>query len=150
LAQVLYNGDRFINGDSNTLGAGFYSDTLTFVGGNETSARAVALNIGSPSQGYTVTTDPPHLFVVVDGLNYVSPQTFNWAPGSSHTILVTSPQFGGSGIQYAFNSWNDGGSQNHTLTAPSAGTTYVASSVTQYSLMTSISPSEGDRSIHQG
>ncbi|HSB05495.1 MAG TPA: fibronectin type III domain-containing protein [Thermodesulfobacteriota bacterium] len=135
-----------INSNSNILVAGSYSDTITFnnttQGGGNTS-RAVALNIGSVNQGYTVTTDPPGLFVVVDGLNYRAPETFNWTPGSSHTVSITSPQFGPSGSQYAFGSWNDGGGQSHTLTTPSTGAIYVASFITQYSLTTFISPAGG-------
>src|SRR5204862_521142 len=56
----------------------------------------------------TVTTNPPGLSITVDGLSLIAPQSFNWAPGSSHTIGATSPQ-GSGGSREVFASWSDGG-----------------------------------------
>ncbi len=95
------------------------------------------------TQTYTVTTNPSGLQIVVDGVTYIAPQTFTWAVGSTHTISVSSPQAGSSGTQYVYYSWSDGGGQSHTITAPSASTTYTANFTTQYSLTTSVSPSGG-------
>ncbi len=142
-----------INSGANTLTAGYYSDTITFnnfTNGSGTTTRSVSLTAGSNSQGNTVTTDPPGLFVVVDGSNYKSPQTFNWAPGSSHTVSVTELQFGPSGGQCAFRAWSDGGAQSHTITASSADTIYVASFNTQYSLTTFINPSGAGQVVPSG
>ena len=135
-----------INSNANSLGVGFYSDTITFynlMNENGTTTRSVTLTVGAVNQGVTVTTDPPGLFVVVDGANYRSPQTFNWVPGSSHSVSVSSPQYGAAGTQYTFGAWSDGGGQSHTLAASSPGTTYMASLKTQYTLTTFASPPEG-------
>ncbi len=86
----------------------------------------------------TVTTNPAGLSFVVDGTHYNAPQTFNWAPGSSHTLSASSPQSGTSGIRYLFSSWSDGGGQSHPLTAPFSNTPYTANFTTQYSLTTSV------------
>ena len=40
----------------------------------------------------TVTTNPAGLMIEVDGEAYIAPHSFDWAPGSSHTIGVSSPQ----------------------------------------------------------
>ena len=96
----------------------------------------------------TVQTSPSGRSFTVDGTAYTSPQTFSWVPGSSHTIATTSPQSGGTGIQYAWSSWSDGGGMSHSA-APTSGTTYTASFATQYYLTMnagtggSVSPASG-------
>ncbi len=102
---------------------------------------SVAISQTTPS--HTVTTNPPGLQVTVDGTNYTSPQTFNWAVGSSHTLSATSPQSGGAGTQYVYASWSDGGAQSHSITAPSSSATYMSNFTTQYSLTISMNPSGG-------
>jgi hypothetical protein len=87
----------------------------------------------SPSQGVsiTVTSNPTGSgFVAVDGSPISTPQTFNWAAGSTHTLTANSPVTS-NGIQYTFQYWNDGGAQTHTITTPSSATTYTATFLTQ-------------------
>src|ERR1700679_1769055 len=47
-----------------------------------------------------------------------------------------SPQGGGTGTQYEYASWSDGGAQSHSITVPSSATTYTASFTTEYYLTT--------------
>jgi uncharacterized repeat protein (TIGR03803 family) len=54
----------------------------------------------------TVQTSPSGQTFTVDGTNYSSAQIFNWIYGSSHTVATTSPQSGGTGIQYVLGSAN--------------------------------------------
>ncbi|MFH1242576.1 MAG: fibronectin type III domain-containing protein, partial [Pseudomonadota bacterium] len=96
-----------------------------------------------PILSYNITTDVPGLQITVDGATYYMPQSFTWTPGSSHTVSVPSPQYGGTGTQYVFAFWSDGGAQSHTITVPSSSITYTASFVTQYSLTTSVTPPGG-------
>jgi len=87
----------------------------------------------------TVTTNPAGLGITVDGASYASsPQSFQWTPGSSHSVNVATPQ-GSNGARYTFASWSDGGAQNHTITAPASAATYTASFLTSYLLTTSAS-----------
>ena|GEM_PF-3704985 len=88
----------------------------------------------------TITTAPAGRQIAVDSTPYISPQTFNWTIGSSHTISVSSPQSGGAGIQYVFSGWSDGGSSSHLITTPASTTTYTANFTTQYLLTTVVSP----------
>ena len=96
----------------------------------------------------TVQTNPAGVVFTVDGTTYSSTQTFSWVPGSSHTIATTSPQSGGTGVQYVWTKWNDNGAISHTVT-PAINTTYTATFRTQYYLtMTSgtggtVSPASG-------
>jgi hypothetical protein len=74
-------------------------------------------------------------YVTVDGLATATPQVFSWGIGSTHTITAVTPALlCGSGCQYGFASWSDGGAQSHTVTAPSTPVTYTASFQTQYYL----------------
>jgi hypothetical protein len=81
----------------------------------------------------TVQTNPGGLAFSVDGTTYNSTQMFIWARGSSHTIATTSPQSGGTGVQYIWQNWSGGGAISHTV-APTTNKTYTATFRTQYYL----------------
>jgi hypothetical protein len=87
-----------------------------------------------PTTSVTIQTNPTGRSFTVDGTTYTTTQAFSWTPGSSHTIATTTPQSGGTGTQYVWSDWSDGGAMSHTITAPSAGTTYTANFTTQYYL----------------
>src|SRR5437762_12385080 len=55
----------------------------------------------------TIQTTPANRSFTVDGSAYSSTQTLSWTPGSSHTIATTSPQSGGTGVQYLWKNWSD-------------------------------------------
>ena len=100
------------------------------------------VNISPATVQITVTTSPANLLVSVDGgTATAAPLVENWVPGSSHTIATTSPQAGGPGVQYVFNSWSDTGAISHSISVPSSATTYTASFTPQYQLTTQASPS---------
>jgi len=96
----------------------------------------------------TVQTNPAGRSFTVDGTPYSAAQTFSWVPGSSHTIATTSPQSGGTGVQYAWMNWTGGGEISHAV-APTTNTTYTANFRTQYYLTMShntggtVSPASG-------
>ena len=52
--------------------------------------EAVRTIYGQPSTTTTVSSNPPGLQVMVDGSAITTPQTFNWAPGSQHTLSVAA------------------------------------------------------------
>lgn len=98
----------------------------------------------------TVTTNPVGRQVTVDGTPYTTTATtptFQWAPGSPHTISVSSPQ-GSAGTQFTFQGWSDGGPASHTV-SPVAATTYTASFSTSYQLTTEVLPSAAAGSLNQ-
>jgi hypothetical protein len=98
----------------------------------------------------TVQTNLAGLTFSVDGTPYIAAQSFSWQPGSSHTIATTSPQSGGTGIQYVWSKWSDNGGISH-IVAPTTNKTYTATFNTQYFLtMThgtggTVTPSSGWR-----
>lgn len=65
---------------------------------------------------YTVDTVPAGLTVEVDGSPYAAPMTFNWTPGSAHTVSAPSPQSAGPRTRHAFDTWSDGGAATHAIT----------------------------------
>jgi len=88
----------------------------------------------------TVSTNPPGLKILLDGSESTAPQSISWIAGSNHTVGVASPQAAGTGIQYSFASWSDGGAQTHTITVPSAATNYTANFNLQYLLTATVQP----------
>jgi hypothetical protein len=81
----------------------------------------------------TVQANPSGRSFAVDGVTYTSTQTFPWTSGSSHTISTSSPQSGGTGTQYVWSGWSDGGAIAHSV-SPTSNTTYTANFATQYLL----------------
>ena len=57
---------------------------------------------------------PVGLQIRVDRRMYTATQSFNWVPGSAHTIeaLDTAPP---TGTKYAFTQWSDAGARVHTV-----------------------------------
>jgi hypothetical protein len=61
--------------------------------------------------------------------------------GSTHTIAAVSPIGCGTGCQYVFSAWSDGGAQSHIITVPSSPTTYTATFQKQFYLTLNVIPS---------
>ena len=91
----------------------------------------------------TITTNLAGLEIEVDGVIYKAPHSFDWSPGSIHTITVPSPQkhpgyenFIGLDVddyfRYLFANWSDGGAQSHTVAASPANTVFIANFIVQY------------------
>jgi Divergent InlB B-repeat domain len=101
-----------------------------------------------------VRTKPAGLTFSVDGTTYSSQQQFTWVAGSSHTLATTSPQSGGTGVQYVWKKWSDHGAISH-IVAPTTNKNYQAVFGKQYYLtMTAgtgggVLPSSGWRNAGQ-
>ena len=91
----------------------------------------------------TITTNHAGLMIEVDGEAYIAPHSFDWAPGTRHTISVSSPQvdvydhyYGESrnndDWRYLFAKWSDGGAQTHFVTASSETTVFIANFIEQF------------------
>jgi hypothetical protein len=81
---------------------------------------------GAVPSEVTVTTNPPGLSIIVDGVTYTAPHTFPVALHSSLTLsLPPDPQYPSplDGSAYGFGNWNDKKARSHTVTiTPGAGT----------------------------
>lgn len=83
-------------------------------------------------------TNPPGLQLAVDSTASWAPFTRYWMPGSSHTIASFN-QNAGTGSQWAWTAWSDGGAISHTV-APTQATTYTADHVRQHRLTMTAAP----------
>jgi hypothetical protein len=92
---------------------------------------SISIGQGTPNSiSVKVQSNPSGRSFSVDGTTYATAQTFNWVPGSTHTIAATTTQSGGTGTQYIWSSWSDGLESTHTV-APSSSTIYTANFITQ-------------------
>jgi len=98
--------------------AGGYTITVTTADANGNQSMSRRNVIYQPAPIITVTSTPLGRTLVVDGTPVVTPQSYNWSAGSSHTIAVlTTTQTGiVSGTRYQFGSWPDAGAASHTIT----------------------------------
>ena len=71
---------------------------------------------GAIPSSVTITSNPSGLQVIVDGATVTTPQVFNWALNSQHTLSVASAPQTLSGISYIYGRWNDSTTQSHTVT----------------------------------
>jgi uncharacterized protein (TIGR03437 family) len=80
----------------------------------------------------TITSTPVGRTVYVDSKAYSTPQGFFWSAGQTHTLDIdlSQPTF----EQFRFVGWDDGGAQNHTITATGQTATITARYVAQHSV----------------
>jgi hypothetical protein len=117
----------------NTLG----SHTISVTDGT-VSLTSFPITVSPAAVSITITSDPTGSgFVKVDGSSIITPQTFMWVIGSTHDLEALSPASGGSGIQYVWTSWSDGGGQSHTYTTLLSPQTVTANYGTHEEIVTS-------------
>ena len=98
----------------------------------------------------TITSNPVGLSVTIDGVNYTTPATLAWLPGSTHTVSANDAIL--NGVRGTFAGWSDGGAQSHTVVSPSASLLLKADYAMAYSVKAaanasgtvSVSPTSAD------
>src|SRR3989441_9171382 len=101
-----------------------YLTVTDSLGLNQTSTRDVIPNKST----ITLASNVPGLLVYLDGQPQTTPTSFVGVVGINRALQVPGSQiFGGN--TYKFQSWSDGGAQNHTISTPSSNTTYTATSI---------------------
>ncbi len=92
---------------------------------------------GAIPTAVTVTSNPPGLQVMVDGVTVTTPQVYSWALNSTHTVSVPSMPQTLRGVSYIYGRWNDSTSLTHTITVAPGNNTVTqpatAPAVTVYS-----------------
>jgi glucose/arabinose dehydrogenase len=73
----------------------------------------------------TLATAPAGLTLRLDGQPVATPITFDAVVGIVRSLAAPTPQSSGT-TSYEFASWSDGGAAAHTISTPSANTTYTA------------------------
>ena len=116
---------------ANSIG-GSYFVTATATA-TSVSTQYLTQNIAQPQ--FLIEISPSGPAVIVDGVSYNGQfNYFDWTPGDTHTLSVSSPQPLSPGIQNAFAGWSDGGSPTHTITVPAGAASLVASFKQQFLL----------------
>ena len=100
---------------------------------------SVARLYGHVPAKHVVSTNPAGLEIIVDGVRLTAPASFDWEPGSEHTLEVPSPQYR-DGARFLFGRWSDDGSRAHTVTVSPDTTLFQASFIAQYQIAASVSP----------
>jgi astacin len=89
----------------------------------------------------SVSSVPPGLTVTVDGVAVVTPASFNWAPGSAHTIGASATAaHPAAPSQYTFVRWSNGGAATQTIVVPVTGLAVAATYAVQHKLTTTVAP----------
>ena len=81
---------------------------------------------GSAPTSVTVTSNPPGLNVIVDGTTVPTPQVYNWALGSTHTLNIPSGVQSQAGLiensstattfYYTYGRWNNATAASNSIT----------------------------------
>ncbi len=72
----------------------------------------------------TFNTAPAGLALYLDGIAKVTPFVYDTLVGYTHTIEARNQSSGST--NYTFESWSDGGGQQHTIAVPAADNSYTA------------------------
>ncbi|HTK76932.1 MAG TPA: M12 family metallopeptidase, partial [Gemmataceae bacterium] len=122
----------------------------TFLGssGSSVSATSARVQVFGAASSYqaTFTSGPLHVVdsqprgaqVIVDGTTYLTPVSFSWTPGSTHSMTVTTQQMSGNNThRFTFREWDDGSSGVRIVTAAAEGATFKASFLEEFLLTSS-------------
>ena len=101
----------------------------------------VARLYGKPLEATSITTNPPGLEIVVDGVRVTAPASFEWADGSAHIIEAPVSQTI-EGSRYLFGRWNDGGSRLRNVAAGAGSTWLEANFIVQHRVGTRAEPAD--------
>ena len=100
----------------------------------------VARLYGKPPETVSVSTNPPGLAIVVDGVRVTTPVSFDWADGTNHILEVPVSQEK-EGARYLFGRWNDGASRLRNVTVGDDLTWLEANFIVQHRVGTGVEPS---------
>ena len=108
----------------------------------------VARSYGQPPTATTISTNPPGLDVILDGVRHTAPVTVDWVPGSTHDIeapLLQTGDNGGEPTRFVFGSWTDSGGRAHTITSAPDTTWYQANYIVQLPVVTEVQQPDAGR-----
>ena len=89
--------------------------------------RSVSRDIQPRKSTITLATNPAGLQLRLDGQPVSTPHSFVGVEGIVRSLEAVSPQ----GTNWVFSSWSDGGARVHSISTPTADTTYTAQFVAQ-------------------
>ena len=99
----------------------------------------VARLYGQPPTTTVISTNPPGLEIVVDGVRVTTPARFDWANGSNHSVEAPVSQTKGDS-RYLFGRWSDGSARSRDVTATADRTWLEANFIVQHRVGTAVYP----------
>jgi hypothetical protein len=150
---ITYNGNTVATTTATAYGMIPSGTTFVIPSGTPGSyiIRAYDTSSNSASANFTLTLYPMETItfqsngissdagsgaiLTIDSVQYsysTLPISFNWEAGSTHTITASSIVAAGTGKQYVWASWSDGGAQTHNYTVPTSSATITANWQAQY------------------
>ena len=115
--------------------------TIPAAGLSAGDVDGVARLYGKPPETFSISTNPPGLEIVVDGVWMTTPSSFDWTDGTTHILEVPVSQER-EGIRYLFGRWNDGGSRLRNITVGDEKTWLEANFIVQHRVGTQVEPSQ--------
>jgi glucose/arabinose dehydrogenase len=85
-----------------------------------------SVNIYPRKSNLSLTTNPPGLGLVLDGIPIASPFTVQGVVGFQRELAAPPTAVATDGTVYHFTGWSDGGNIRHVITTPDADTTWTA------------------------
>jgi hypothetical protein len=125
------------------LSPGNYTAVVTITGQfaiNSSVTVKVNLKVSSAT---TVSSLPMGLSLLVDGASTVTPKTYCWAPGESHTVSAPAAIPGATGTELMFSKWSDGGAVAHTIRTSNTIATLAAVYLQAYLVTAVANPATG-------
>ncbi|MDE0263314.1 MAG: M12 family metallopeptidase [Bryobacterales bacterium] len=86
-----------------------------------------------------ISTNPPGLEIVVDGVRVATPANFDWANGSEHSVEAPVSQTNGDS-RYLFGRWSDGSARSRSVTATADRTWMEVNFIVQHRVGTAVYP----------
>ena len=99
----------------------------------------VARLYGQPPTTTVISTNPPALEIVVDGVRVATPASFDWTDGSNHSVEAPVSQTNGES-RYLFGRWSDGSARSRSVTATPDRTWLEANFIVQHRVGTAVYP----------
>lgn len=99
----------------------------------------VARLYGTPPTTTVISTNPPGLEIVVDGVRVATPARFDWTNGSGHSVEAPVSQTNGDS-RYLFGRWSDGSARSRNVTATADRTWLEANFIVQHRVATAVYP----------
>ena len=113
--------------------------SIPAAGLSQRDIAGVARLYGKPPETTSITTNPPELEIIVDGVRMTTPASFDWIADSTHILEAPVSQTR-DGSRYLFGRWNDEGGRLRNLTTGPDATWLEANFIVQHRVDTRVEP----------
>ena len=123
------------------VSGGRWEDSDNSVRLSQGDIDGVARYYGRPPKATSITTNPPGLEIVINGVRVKTPARLAWKANTTQVLEAPSPQ-GDDTTRFLFGRWNDGGDRVRTVTITPETTWFEANFIVQHRITASVRPAE--------